>query len=134
MRLLLIGVTLIAGSTALGHEVIHNKHKSAHAPGDGHVEVRHGDHVDHLHGGHLHNAHGGHTDEHVIAVSAENPDAEAPVDPSVHARHMHKGKDRKHPLVQHGDHFDHLHDGRLHRVHGDHVDDHGALETVAVTR
>jgi hypothetical protein len=29
--------------------------------------------------------------------------------------------------VPHGDHVDYLVDGRLHHVHGQHCDDHGAL-------
>ena len=30
-------------------------------------------------------------------------------------------------MIRHGDHMDYIHDGHLHHVHGDHVDDHGPV-------
>ena len=101
-----------------------------HGEGCGHPMVAHDDHMDYLDGGHLHFAHDGHYDEHVIAVSDVNPDAEAPLDPAVHAGHMHGEGDGEHVMVPHGDHMDYVHDGRLHFVHGDHVDDHGPVTVV----
>ena len=42
-----------------------------------------------------------------------------------HAGHEHEhAKGWGHTVVQHGDHQDFLHDGCLHHVHGDHVDEH----------
>lgn len=44
--------------------------------------------------------------------------------------HMHEGHHHQHgpscghQAIRHGDHSDYLHDGHLHHVHGDHVDDH----------
>jgi hypothetical protein len=29
--------------------------------------------------------------------------------------------------VPHGNHVDHIHEGRLHYMHGDHCDDHGSV-------
>lgn len=43
---------------------------------------------------------------------------------ATHADHDHVHGDCQHPAVRHGDHVDHLHDGHLHSVHGDHVDEH----------
>lgn len=39
--------------------------------------------------------------------------------------HTH-GPDCGHEAVSHGDHVDYVVDGRLHRPHEDHCDDHGA--------
>ncbi|MEM9225250.1 MAG: hypothetical protein AAGA24_01965, partial [Pseudomonadota bacterium] len=98
-----------------------------HGEGCGHAMVWHIDHWDYLHDGHLHFVHDGHVDEHVIPVSAENPADEAPLDQALHADHVHEAGDPAHPMVPHGDHMDFLHDGRLHHVHGDHIDDHGPV-------
>jgi len=68
--------------------------------------------------------HEGHYDEHVIAVSADNPDICAPIA----CQCGHDGCE--HPLVPHGDHYDYLVDGRLHHPHGDHCDDHGPVTVV----
>ena len=67
-------------------------------------------------------------DDHVIEVSATNPDGCAPVAGDAHGGHEH-GPDCGHEQVPHGDHVDYLVDGRLHHPHGDHCDDHGPLET-----
>ena len=42
-----------------------------------------------------------------------------------HDEHSHKhGSDCGHKAIKHGDHVDYLHDGCLHHVHGDHIDEH----------
>jgi hypothetical protein len=109
----------------------HANHDHEHRPGCGHTAVRHGDHVDYLHDGHLHHPHGDHVDEHVIEVSATNPDrCTAGQDCGGHeAGHVH-GPGCGHEAVPHGDHIDYLVNGRLHHPHGDHCDDHGPLEVV----
>lgn len=46
----------------------------------------------------------------------------------VHQDHAHvHGDGCGHARVWHNDHWDYLHDGHLHFVHGDHVDDHGPV-------
>ncbi|WP_333835097.1 hypothetical protein [Rubrimonas sp.] len=109
----------------------HAHHDHVHGPGCGHVAVKHDDHVCYLHDGCLHHPHGDHVDEHVIAVSATNPDACTPAHACRgHAPdHVH-GPSCGHPAVPHGDHVCYLVDGHLHHPHGDHCDDHGPLQTV----
>jgi hypothetical protein len=121
---------VIAPQAALAHEVIHRGHDHIHAAKCGHTAIEHEGHVDYLHDAHLHAMHGGHADEHVLAVSTAHPATEALVTAVAHEGHAHDAKKDDHPLVQHGDHFDHLHDGRLHYTHGDHVDDHGPVALV----
>ena len=102
----------------------HPNHSHAHGKDCGHTAVLHDGHVDYLHDGHLHHVHGDDVDEHVIAVSAANPDG-----CSVKADcggHVH-GPGCGHEAVPHGDHTDYLVDGRLHHVHAGHCDDHGPL-------
>jgi hypothetical protein len=101
--------------------LVHTDHRHVHSEHCGHVRILHEGHVDYLHDGHLHHAHEGHYDEHIIAVSATNPDGCAPI--ACQCGHEGCG----HPLVPHGDHFDYLVDGRLHHRHGDHCDDHGPV-------
>jgi len=94
------------------------------------MAVRHGDHVDYLDKGHLLHPEGDHVEEHIIEVSAANPDRCAPdhrADPGY--GHVH-GPDCGHEPVPHGNHMDYLVDGRLQHQHGDHVDDHGPLRLV----
>ena len=98
-------------------------HDHEHAPGCGHVAVRHGDHVDYLHDGHLHHAHGDHVDEHAIDITDANPEGCT----TKLTDHEH-GKDCGHEAVPHGDHVDYLVDGRLHHPHDGHCDDHGPIE------
>jgi len=102
---------------------IHPDHGHRHGPGCGHTAIQHDGHVDYLHDGHLHHVHGEHVDEHLIGVSASNPDG--CVQPQACA-HVH-GPGCGHEAVPHGDHVDYLVDGRLHHVHAGHCDDHGAL-------
>ena len=106
---------------------IHPNHDHQHGAGCGHIAVKHDGHVDYLHDGHLHHPHDGHVDEHVIEVSAANPDGHTAPCPGHDASHVH-GPGCGHEPVPHGDHVDYLVDGRLHHPHGDHCDDHGKLE------
>lgn len=110
------------------HEIHEGEHPHEHGQACGHIAVRHGDHVDYLHEGHLHHPHDGHVDEHVIAVDEVNPTGHTePVecDPA----HVH-GAACGHEAVPHGDHVDYLVEGRLHRPHEGHCDDHGPLTAV----
>lgn len=103
----------------------HEHHDHEHGKDCGHTAIKHGDHVDYLHDGHLHHKHEDHYDECVIEVSETNPDGCNPIE-GVHIHDENCG----HEQVPHGDHVDYLVDGRLHHVHGDHVDDHGPVEVV----
>lgn len=107
---------------------VHPKH--THGPGCGHTAIRHNGHIDYLHDGHLHHPHQDHCDEHVIEVSATNPDSCQPVHDC--DGHTH-GPGCGHEAVPHGDHIDYIVNGRLHHVHGDHCDDHGPVEVVSST-
>jgi hypothetical protein len=124
--LVAIGAALVLGAPALSHEVVHAGHDHQHAKGCGHTSVVHQGHSDYLHDGHLHGTHGAHVDEHVLEVSKLNPAVER----RVSGAHSHSATDG-HPTVQHGSHFDCIHDGRLHHAHGGHVDDHGAVRTTS---
>ena len=106
---------------------IHGQHPHQHGPGCGHTAVRHEGHVDYLHDGHLHHPHAGHVDDHVIAVSDENPDGHTREADGHDQKHIH-GPGCGHELVPHGDHQDYLVDGRLHHCHGEHCDDHGPVQ------
>lgn len=110
---------------------IHEGHTHVHGSGCGHTAVMHHGHVDYLHDGHLHQPHGDHVDEHVIEVSAENPNACTPGHACAghDAQHMH-GPGCGHDAVPHGDHVDYLVGGHLHHPHGTHCDDHGKLAVV----
>ncbi|MEM8772851.1 MAG: hypothetical protein AAGD92_14485 [Pseudomonadota bacterium] len=130
MKRYIIAAGLAVSGGAFAHEVIHIDHHEAHSADDGHVAINHDGHIDHLHDGHLHHAHGGHADEHVLTISAANPMAEEIVKRVKEKDHTHAIDDELHPRIQHGDHFDYLHDGRLHYVHADHVDDHGKVQIV----
>lgn len=117
--------TMAASSHAEGQHLAHN-HK--HKTDCGHMAVAHAGHTDYLHDGHMHHEHGDHVDEHVMLVSAENPDGHNPVDHDKHDGHMHQDGEAMHAIIPHGDHMDFLHDGHLHHAHGDHVDEHGPLK------
>ena len=122
---------LAAAAPALAHEILHAAHEGhVHAKSCGHQAIEHEGHVDYLHDGHLHHAHGGHVDEHAIAVSDANPDAEELVKRVSGEPHPHGHPGEEHIMVQHGDHMDFVHDGHLHHQHGDHTDDHGAVKLV----
>jgi hypothetical protein len=107
------------------HEIHQGAHSHQHGPDCGHMAVRHDDHVDYLHDGHLHHPHEEHVDEHVIAVDQEHPGHHT-ISVSCDPEHLH-GPDCGHEAVPHGDHVDYLVDGRLHRPHDGHCDDHGPL-------
>lgn len=100
---------------------IHPNHPHVHSEHCGHTRVQHNDHIDYLHDGHLHHPHEGHYDEHVLEISATNPNQCVPI--PCQCGHQGCG----HEAVPHGDHIDYLVDGRLHHPHGDHCDDHGPL-------
>lgn len=103
-----------------------------HGPGCGHIAVQHEDHVDYLDRGRLEHIEHGHTDEHVIEVSATNPDRCDPKHRASGHNEAHRhGSGCGHEAVPHGDHIDYLVDGRLHHPHGDHCDDHGPLRVVS---
>jgi len=125
-------VTAIMASGAGAHDMLHSAHEG-HAHGDscGHAALEHGGHVDYLHDGHLHNAHDSHVDEHTLPVSSVNPDAEELAQTVSGENHMHGHDGEEHMMVQHGAHYDYIHEGRLHFVHDDHTDDHGPVKIVA---
>lgn len=109
----------------------HDDHDHTHGEHCGHTKVQHGDHVDYLHDGHLHHQHpNGEVVEHVIEVSATNPDGCTPdhVCNGHDADHVH-GENCGHEAVPHGDHIDYLVNGHLHHPHGGHCDDHGPIQT-----
>lgn len=111
----------------------HEDHPHVHGPGCGHTAVRHGDHIDYLHDGHLHHPHEDHVDEHVIEVSATNPDACVQINDTAldhEPDHVH-GPGCGHEAVPHGDHICYLVNGRLHHPHDGHCDDHGPMEVVS---
>ncbi|TRD12768.1 hypothetical protein FGU71_07570 [Erythrobacter insulae] len=99
----------------------------------GHAALEHAGHVDYLHGSHLHHSHDGHVDEHTLPVSSSNPNAEELVKSVGGEDHMHGHEGEEHDVVQHGAHFDYVHDGRLHHLHGDHTDDHGSVNVMQNT-
>jgi hypothetical protein len=108
---------------------IHQSHDHAHAPGCGHVAVRHDGHVDYLHDGHLHHPHDDHFDEHILAVGGANPAGHTEPAAGHGGEHSH-GPGCGHEAVPHGDHIDFLVGDHLHHPHGDHCDDHGPVEVV----
>jgi hypothetical protein len=126
----LLGGMLIAGA-AQAHEILHQDHDNAHGVACDHMGIAHDGHVDYLHDGHMHSAHDGHSDEHSIAISNANPASEGLIAKVDHTPHTHGGAGDDHMRVQHGDHFDYIHDGELHHAHGDHVDSHGKVTLVA---
>jgi hypothetical protein len=111
------------------NETQHANHSHQHGPDCGHTAIRHDEHVDYLHDGHLHHPHEGHVDEHVIGVSAANPDrcTQGSRGGGHDAAHRH-GPGCGHEAVPHGNHTDYVVDGKLHHPHGDHCDDHGAIQ------
>src|ERR1051326_3903474 len=113
---IVLATLLAAASLSCKTHMVHSgEHAHVHGPGCGHVAVLHDGHTDYLDAGHLHHMHGSHVDDHVIAVSAANPNQCTPgfaVQEHV-AHHVH-GPDCGHPGVPHGDHEDYLVDGHLH--------------------
>jgi hypothetical protein len=110
------------------HET-HPNHGHVHGKDCGHTAVRHGDHLDYIHDGHLHHEHEGHVDECTLEVGTRNPSACTPSHAcSGHARAHAHGPDCGHESLRHGDHVDYVVAGHLHHPHGDHCDDHGAID------
>jgi len=106
----------------------HSNHTHEHGPNCGHTPVRHDGHQDYLHDGHLHHQEGAKVVEHVIAVSAANPDRCTPDHRCASSEQGHQhGPGCGHEAVPHGKHTDYLVDGHLHHPHQGHCDDHGAL-------
>jgi hypothetical protein len=103
---------------------IHSEHRHVHNANCGHTAIQHDGHIDYLHDGHLHSPHESHYDEHVIAVSSQNPADCARV--ACACGHQGCG----HETVPHGDHVDYLYKGQLHHRHGDHCDNHGPAVTM----
>jgi hypothetical protein len=99
----------------------HTQHTHVHGKNCGHTTIEHSGHIDYLHEGHLHCEHEGHYDEHVIEVSASNPNTCKPI--ACGCGHVGCG----HETVPHGNHMDYIYEGRLHHRHGDHCDDHGPI-------
>ena len=121
---------LVSGTALAAHDIIHNDHaEHAHGTDCGHQAVEHEGHVDYLHDGHMHHAHEGHQHEHRFAVSSAHPAAEQLIMHVDGHGHDHSAMG-EHLKVQHGDHFDYIHDGKLHHPHGDHVDYHGDVKLV----
>ena len=113
------------------HHDFHEAHYHVHGDGCGHTAIRHEDHTGYLHDGHLHCLHGDHFDEHVFAVSQENPAGCTPGhDCEAHLPAHTHGPDCGHEPVPHGGHVDYLVADHLHFPHGDHCDDHGAAPAV----
>lgn len=106
----------------------HENHTHPHSPECGHTGIMHDDHVDYLHDGHLHHQHGDHIDEHVVGITATNPENCTPGHLCAgHSQTHTHGPDCGHEAVPHGSHIDYLVDGHLHHPHGGHCDDHGPL-------
>lgn len=121
----------LTATAALAHDVIHSDHGThTHGAECGHQAIEHQGHVDYLHDGHMHHGHDGHVHDHTFGVSSTNPTDEALVTKAEDGSHRHGGDDAMHMVVQHGDHFDRVHNGRLHFVHDDHVDDHGPVKLI----
>jgi hypothetical protein len=104
------------------------EHSHQHGFACGHVAIIHAGHTDYLQEGHLQHPHLDHVDEHVIDVSATNPERCTVTHECVgHEKaHIH-GPDCGHERVPHRNHFDYLVDGQLHHPHGNHCDDHGPV-------
>lgn len=107
---------------------IHEAHDHHHGPKCGHTSISHEGHIDYLHDGHLHYPHNGHTDEHVLAISDQNPDSCSPSHTcSGHEPgHVH-GPTCGHEPIPHANHVDYLVDGHLHFPHQSHCDHHGPV-------
>ncbi|MEW6732270.1 MAG: hypothetical protein AB1489_13155 [Acidobacteriota bacterium] len=109
----------------------HQGHEHVHGPNCGHITVKHNDHIDYLHDGHLHQPHEDHIDEHTLEVNTKNP-ADCTINHYCGGHdgaHKH-GPSCGHKSIPHSDHVDHIVQGHLHHLHGDHCDDHGPVEIV----
>lgn len=125
---LILAHLLAWGLDRLHHWQAH-RHGHIHSPGCGHLAVRHGDHVDYLHDGRLDHTHGDRHEIHTLQGPPDHGRAHQPAETGHPPQHNH-GPLCGHPQVAHDDHIDYLVAGRLHHPHGDHCDDHGALDVV----
>lgn len=105
---------------------MHQEHTHVHSATCGHLAIQHDGHTDYVHDGHLHSAHDGHYDEHALAVTDANPAVCAPIECTCCESGCGQAGCTC-EQVPHGDHLDYICGGRLHHVHGDHCDDHGAV-------
>lgn len=126
VSLLAIGLVSCSSTSMVDHDT-HNVHQHAHGEDCGHQVVMHDGHMDYVHDGHLHHVHDAHVDEHIVKITAANPVAEKRAEAGKHDDHVHGPGDTLHAMIPHGDHVDYLHDGHLHHVHNDHIDEHGPL-------
>ena len=112
---------------------LHADHEHQHGPGCGHTGIQHAGHVDYLHDGHLHHPRAdGQVEEHVLAISDQNPaDCTGGHTCQGHAADHAHGPGCGHEAVPHGDHLDYLVDGHLHHPHAGHCDDHGPVHVVS---
>ncbi|MDQ3186374.1 MAG: hypothetical protein M3Q16_07990 [Pseudomonadota bacterium] len=109
----------------------HENHTHPHNAQCGHIGIMHDGHVDYLHNGHLHHPHDDHVDEHVIDITAANPEDCTPEHQCAgHSQGHRHGPGCGHESVPHGKHIDYLVDGHLHHPHSDHCDDHGPVTTL----
>ena len=104
---------------ASGSHQMHERHDHQHGPSCGHLRVQWEDKVGYLHDGHLHQQHGEHWDEGAIPVSSKNPDTCKSTACTMDLENC--------PMVPHGNHMDHVVNGRLHYRHLGHCDDHGTV-------
>jgi hypothetical protein len=106
----------------------HSEHAHEHGAACPHPKIEHAEHTDYLHDGHLHFVHESHVDEHVVELSAANPD-DCTTD---HACGEHEVSHKHesgcgHEAVPHASHTDYLVAGHLHHQHEGHCDDHGRV-------
>lgn len=109
----------------------HENHPHQHNLDCGHTAIVHNGHIDYVHDGHLHHPHGDHVDEHVLEISATNPQQCTP-DHNCHGHdkdHVH-GENCGHEAIVHGDHICYIVNGHLHHPHDGHCDYHGEVTIV----
>ncbi|MBV8374854.1 MAG: hypothetical protein JO302_05030 [Candidatus Eremiobacteraeota bacterium] len=105
----------------------HSGHAHEHGDACGHTKVRHEGHVDYIHDGHLHSKHDDHVDEHRLAGSDRDASCTGAHSCDAHAHGHRHGAGCGHEEVPHGDHRDYIVASHLHKVHGEHCDDHGSV-------
>ena len=67
----------------------HTPHVHEHNDTCGHTRIQHDGHTDFLHDGHMHHPHDDHIDEHVLPVSAQNPETPVRLHTPVKATRRH---------------------------------------------
>ncbi len=124
----------------------HGEHYHVHADSCGHPRIRHNGHIDYIHDGELHNiSDSGVVRHHKLEVSDAYPSGCRPLCYQVQLGVVQAGQGTElgkmqslhihsemcgHVAVIHGDHVDYIVEGRLHRPHVTHCDDHGALDVI----